>query len=77
MSHQPINDSFVTLQLESNLYELIEQINICEAHIRESVPDYILLTPSGSPNLGSFWGGVLQNLLLTRATLRSQLAPIK
>jgi len=74
--HQPnLVDPFITLELESHLYSLIDECNAVEKILNKAIPQELLRTPSGDPIPNTFWGGILLNVIVTRATIRSQLAP--
>ena len=59
------------IQLEASLLELIEHIDRMEAAIRQTLPEELILTISGSPNLQNRWGALLWNLRQTRSTIRA------
>lgn len=70
-----MSDPFIDLELEADLYTLISHINHLEEKLDAKIPADILRTTSGNPSPNSFWGGVLHNLIMTRATIRTQLEP--
>lgn len=63
--------TFEDLVLEGGLFDLQEQLEDMELHIRESVPDEILFTGAGEPNVRNRFGAMLLHIRLLRTTLRS------
>lgn len=58
------------LLLDGDLWGLLEKCDEVSKHIHESVPDEILLTSAGEPNIRNRYGAMLFHVSMLRITLR-------
>lgn len=62
---------FDDLLLESDVFALMEKLEAVSSHIYATVPNEILLTPSGEANIRTRWGAVYHHVRMARATLKA------
>ncbi len=62
---------FDDLLLESDVQELIAQMDGIMQHIHDTIPNEILHTPSGEPNVRTRWGAVYFHASMARASLKA------
>lgn len=58
------------LLLDGNLHNLLQECVDAETHLRHSVPDEILFTQGGEPNVRNRYGAMLMQIRVLRVTLR-------
>ena len=61
--------NFEDLLLESDVLELIHHLQQVMAHLEHSIPNEILKTPSGEPNVRTRWGAVYFHAAMAKASL--------
>lgn len=62
---------FDDLLLESEVHELIDELTEVIDHIYKSIPNEILLTPSGEANVRSRYGAIYFHCMMARASLKA------
>lgn len=62
---------FDTVMLESDIYQLMDELTKAVAHIKKTVPEEILFQANGEPNVRTHWGAILFHTSMARASLKA------
>ena len=62
---------FDTVMLESDIYQLMEELTKAIEHIKATVPDEALYQTNGEPNIRTHWGAILFHTSMARVSLNA------
>jgi len=62
---------FDTVMLESDIYQLMEELTKAVDHIKVTVPDEALYQTNGEPNIRTHWGAILFHVSMARVSLNA------
>lgn len=68
---RPTTIDYDDLVLESDVHELIADMTRTMKHIEAHVPNEVLFTTSGDPNVRNRWGAVYFHAMMARSSLRA------
>lgn len=62
---------FDDLMLESDIHELLEELERAQAHIKKTIPRELLFQANGEPNVRTRWGAVYFHISMARGSVKA------